>query len=128
MGDFYDSPKYDVEHILALPGTGDLSAAAADICRIPMPDPITVVEFGITVKEAITAVSSCTVILREGGTTLATLSIPSTSAIGTLVSTRTVTANAFGNAGILDFETSVTTAGVGEVSGAYMKYRRRYAA
>jgi hypothetical protein len=123
----YDDSRFGVEMILTFPGHCDNITAAGNVSQIPFSQDVTLVEFGIVVTEAFSAgfATQPTMELREGSVVLATISIPSASAIGTVLTTTTLTANTIDKADTLIFYRSITALTSGECDG-YVKIRERF--
>jgi hypothetical protein len=126
MAKVYDDGKFGVEIVLTFPGHCDNVSAAGNISQIPFSQDVVLTEFGIVVTETFTAggvLSTCQ--LREGSVVLATVSIPSASAIGAVVTASALTASNIASADTLIFYRNLSAVTSGECDG-YVKYRARY--
>jgi hypothetical protein len=122
----YDDARFGVEKVLTFPGHCDCINAGANISQIIFSEDVTLLEFGVVITETVTAAGDlCTVQLRESSTVLATISIPSASAIGAVVTTTTLTATNISSGDTLIWYRDASCQSVGECDG-YIKYRERY--
>jgi hypothetical protein len=125
MGTFYSDSRYGVELILTFPGHNDQSVAAGNVSQMPFSQDIVLTEFGVVVTQAYTNFGTITTVqLRESSTVLATVSIPTGSAIGAVITASALTASNISEGDTLIFYRDVTNPGVGESDG-YIKYRAR---
>jgi hypothetical protein len=126
MSRVYDDARYAVEKVLTFPGHCDCIVAAGNISQVPFSENITLTEFGVVITEAVSGAGPlCIVQLREGSVVLATITVPSASAIGTVITTTTLTASSIDVADTLIFYRSITCLTVGELDG-YVKYKERF--
>jgi hypothetical protein len=126
MGKHYDDPRFGVNKILTFPGHCDCIAAAGNRSQMTFDEDVVLVEFGIVVTEAITGGGAlATVQLRESSTVLGSITVPSASAIGTLITTVTLTTTAIDATDTLIFYGNLSCLTIGEVDG-YVKYRERF--
>jgi len=130
MSGSYDDSRFGVEKLLTFPGHCDSVSAAGNpggtVSHIVMPEDIVLSEFGIVITEIYTNGGAlCTVTLRDGSTQIATISIPSASTVGTVLSTTTITTTSINKADALHFYNGLTSITLGECDG-YVKYRARF--
>ena len=126
MSKQYDDARFGVNKILTFPGHVDSISAAGNRSQITFDEDISLVEFGIVVTETYTGGGAlATVQLREGSTVLGAITIASSTAIGAIVSTRTLTTTAIDSGNTLIFYHNLSCLTVGECDG-YVIYRERF--
>jgi len=129
MSKTYDDPRFAVSKLLTFPGHCDSVSAAGNpggtVSHIVLPEDIVLTEFGVVITEIYTNGGAlCTVILKKGSTQIGTITIPSASAVGTVLSTTTLTTSA-DSGDALHFYNGLTSITLGECDG-YVKYRERF--
>lgn len=126
MSKIYDDSRYGVEKILTFPGHSDLIAAIGTVSQINFSEDIILTEFGVVISEVITAGGTLPVMsLMEGATELGSISIASASAVGTLVTTVTLTTTSISRGDTIMLYRKTSCATTGECDG-YIKYRERF--
>ena len=126
MGNFYDDARFGIEKILTFPGKIDSSAAAYTASPLVFTEDITITEFGIVVTEAYSAGGSvASAQLREGAVVLGNISIPTGSALGTLITAAALTAGNISRADTLTLFSNLSAGAAGECVG-FIKYNTRY--
>ena len=126
MSKQYDDSRFGVSKILTFPGHCDNITAAGNVSHVVFDDDIILTEFGVVVTEVFTAGGAlATVQLREGSTVLGAITIASASAVGTVLSTTTLTTTAINATNTLIFYRNASCLTLGECDG-YIKYRERY--
>ena len=124
--EFYDNNKFDVEHILNSPVSNDISAAAGELFQINFTEAIELTEFGFYVVTALSDAGGVpTIEIRIGSTVLGTISIPTGTAAGTLITTVSLTTTLVNAGTDLIFYRNATNTGAGD-GHPYIKYRERY--
>lgn len=126
MSQTYDNARFGVEKILTFPSHCDLISAIGTICAVNISEDVVLTEFGVCVSEAITLAGTLPVVtIQEGSTVLGTITIPSGTAIGVLITTTTLTTTNLNAGDTLLFYRNTSCASVGELDG-YVKFRERF--
>lgn len=124
MSKSYEDSRFGVEKVLTFPSV-TLSSAPYTLAQFYATEDMYITEIGVMVTTKVSGSTAPTLLLAEGATTLATLSVPTDSAIGALVRSTSVTNSNISNTDTLVLRTAVT-ATTGGVATPYIKYRERF--